>query len=134
MQEHRGAMKLDHERLDVYNAATESAAVLDVARVLEFPVGEEVGIGDALDSARNKIVSIVSMLVRMAQRVEERCGQGHGAGMDRGRGKGTHGPLFASPIRYHRQANFVVRDAAPPRGTVKTGQSGTPEKRPVVSG
>jgi hypothetical protein len=38
----------------------------------------------------------------MAQRVEERCGQGHGAGMDRGRGKGTHEQLDIDPLLRYR--------------------------------
>jgi four helix bundle protein len=57
-------------------SATESAAILDAWRALGSPV-EQV---DQLSSARDRIVRIVSMLVRMVQRVEHGHGVGHGHG------------------------------------------------------
>ena len=61
-------------------SATESAAILDAWRALGSPIEQ----GDELSSARDYIVRIVSMLVRMVQRVE----QGHGVGHGQGHGHG----------------------------------------------
>ena len=57
-------------------SATESAVILDAWRALGSPVEQEA----ELSSARDRIVRIVSMLVRMVQRVEHGHGVGHGHG------------------------------------------------------
>ena len=72
-------------------SATECAALLDVRRAVDVEVGKQVDTDDTLADARELLVRIVSMLVKMAQRAEATRGQEHEAGTGTGTRAGTHG-------------------------------------------